>query len=177
MNVYSMYVYTRTHTRTLTHAHTRTCSASTLLLGDRTRPLISPSTMRKDKGVHPSVFSPVYILFPEVRLSVHHLPLKPTGRAPLGADGGFVFRAPLERRQEKKEALFEEQPRPLGQRLPKGDGAQTVDDKTRDVGADKAAEDGAPLSKRESRKDARGKASHPGASAGVRPAVLGNLWG
>ena len=78
-----------------------------------------------------------------------------------------MFRAPRERRKEKKkEALFEEQPWPLGQRLPKGDGAQIVGDKTRDAGADKVAEDGAPLGKRESRKDARGKASHLGASAG-----------
>lgn len=88
-----------------------------------------------------------------------------------------MFRAPRERRKEKKEALFEEQPRPLGQRLPKREGAQIAGDKTRDARADKAVEDGTPLGKRDSRKDARGKASHRGASAGVRPAVLGNMWG
>ena len=41
-----------------------------------------PSTICEDKGLHPSIFSPVYILFPEVRLSVQCLPLKPTGQAP-----------------------------------------------------------------------------------------------
>ncbi|CAN0146434.1 unnamed protein product [Rangifer tarandus platyrhynchus] len=65
------------------------------------------------------------------------------------------IRAPRERRKEKKEALFEEQPRPLGQRLPKGEGAQIAGDKTRDARADKAVEDGTPLGKRDSRKDAR----------------------
>ena len=75
-------VCTCTHAHIHEHTHTRTCSPSTLLLGDRTRPLISPSTTRKDKGMHLSIFSPVCILFPEVRLSIHHLPLKPTGQAP-----------------------------------------------------------------------------------------------
>ncbi|XP_052513038.1 uncharacterized protein LOC128064404 [Budorcas taxicolor] len=66
------------------------------------------------------------------------------------------IRAPRERRKEKKEALSEEQPRPLGQRLPKKEGAQVTGNKARDAGDDKAAEDGASLGKRESRKDARG---------------------
>lgn len=77
-----------------------------------------------------------------------------------------MFRAPRERRKEKKEALSEEQPRPLGQRLPKKEGAQVMGNKARDADDDKAAEDGASLGKRESRKEGRGKASHPGEPAG-----------
>ncbi|XP_070630302.1 uncharacterized protein [Bos indicus] len=65
------------------------------------------------------------------------------------------IRAPSERRK-KKEALSEEQPRALGQRLLKGEGAQVTGNKTRDASDDKAAEDRASPGKRESRKDARG---------------------
>lgn len=79
-----------------------------------------------------------------------------------------MFRAPSERRK-KKEALSEEQPRALGQRLLKGEGAQVTGNKTRDASDDKAAEDRASPGKRESRKDARGKASCPGEPAGYFP--------
>lgn len=79
-----------------------------------------------------------------------------------------MFRAPSERRK-KKEALSEEQPQALGQRLLKGEGAQVTGNKARDAGDDKAAEDRASLGKRESRKDARGKASRPGEPAGYFP--------
>uniref|UniRef100_F1N6W3 Uncharacterized protein n=1 Tax=Bos taurus TaxID=9913 RepID=F1N6W3_BOVIN len=65
------------------------------------------------------------------------------------------IRAPSERRK-KKEALSEEQPRALGQRLLKGEGAQVTGNKTRDASDDKAAEDRASPGKRESLKDARG---------------------
>uniref|UniRef100_A0A8C6G1U9 Uncharacterized protein n=1 Tax=Moschus moschiferus TaxID=68415 RepID=A0A8C6G1U9_MOSMO len=64
------------------------------------------------------------------------------------------IRAPRERRKDRKEAPSEEWPRPRGQRLPEGEGAQT--DWTRDARDDAAAEHGASLGKRGSRRDARG---------------------
>ncbi|XP_055254947.1 uncharacterized protein LOC129538694 [Moschus berezovskii] len=75
------------------------------------------------------------------------------GRRCLGEEA-VSSRAPRERRKDRKEAPSEERPRPRGQRLPEGEGAQT--DWTRDARDDAAAEHGASLGKRGSRRDARG---------------------
>lgn len=56
---------------------------------------------------------------------------------------GFMCRALRGRRKEnKKEDLPEAQSSPYSQMLQKGQGAQTTDDKTKETGGDKAAEEG-----------------------------------
>ncbi|KAB0403973.1 hypothetical protein E2I00_018518 [Balaenoptera physalus] len=69
---------------------------------------------------------------------------------------GFMCRALRGRRKEnKKEELPEDQTSPYSQMLQKGQGAQTTDDKTKETGGDKAAEEGPPPGKTEPRKDAK----------------------
>ncbi|XP_057569864.1 uncharacterized protein LOC130839656 [Hippopotamus amphibius kiboko] len=66
-------------------------------------------------------------------------------------------RAPRERRKEnKKEDLPEDQLPPHSQMLQKGEGAQTVDGKTKETGDNKAAEEGPSLGKTDPRQDAKG---------------------
>ncbi|XP_028023145.2 uncharacterized protein LOC103007299 [Balaenoptera acutorostrata] len=59
------------------------------------------------------------------------------------------------RKENKKEELPEDQTSPYSQMLQKGQGAQTTDDKTKETGGDKAAEEGPPPGKTEPRKDAK----------------------
>ena len=106
----------------------------------------------------------------KLSVPVHLLPLMTTCQATylgaveslksVAADGGVMCRALCGRRKEnKKEELPEDQTSPYSQMLQKGQGAQTTDDKTKETGGDKAAEEGPPPGKTEPRKDAKSKAS------------------
>ena len=75
--------------------------------------------------------------------------------------GFFMFRVSCERKKwnKKQEDLPKEQPSPHGPMLQKRKGAQIIEDKSKETGDDKTAEEGPSLGKTDPRKDTKGKAS------------------